>query len=212
MWQCVFWGLVILLLTIPFVPWRVAIHYRVGQRSDLNLRITWLGFDMVGTAEQFMHYSRRLVERIFRSWGKIPTTKEINVNSVLEDTDWSQLMASWRVFNRYFGAFVNPLLKSVRNLNWYIKLGFADPALTALTVGSLQGLGAFAEAHLQKKLALAASCLNWAIAPNFEGVNQLDLQLDCILMLNPGYIMVAGSFDLLRSVLRKGVDVVGPRS
>ena len=197
-------GLILVPLAILFIPLRLVLHYRLVEGdSDFRLQVIWLGMDLSRLAMPIGRLGLKL-----QAWNRNQIGEgETGDIHTKETVDWWQFMPVNRQFLRYFAAS----RRGIEGLRWHVRIGLDDAAITAVVVGALGGMGGLISPLLQQELQIPSERIHWDIVPSFDSGSRLDMELDCILRVNVGYIMINGVFNLLRAGIMKGVDLIGQR-
>ena len=110
----------------------------------------------------------------------------------------------------YFRATGHFFVGRIEKLHWQVTIGLGDAALTAIASGVLCGINGFGSSLLQSRWEMKREGIHWQVVPSYTD-RRLDVEIDCILKLNVGHIMIAGAVNLVRVGFAKGVDFIERR-
>ncbi|NLJ85779.1 MAG: DUF2953 domain-containing protein [Firmicutes bacterium] len=193
-------GLALLIAGLFFIPFRLVVNYRlIFGDGVLRVKFLWLGIDLSPLLDPVVRRSKEPFSVQLRRWGKHKHKDGKGIDMLLI-----------RRALGYFRATGHFFVGRIEKLHWQVTIGLGDAALTAIASGVLCGINGFGSSLLQSRWEMKREGIHWQVVPSYTD-RRLDVEIDCILKLNVGHIMIAGAVNLVRVGFAKGVDFIERR-
>jgi len=189
------------LLLFFFIPLEFRVTYHKKDQDDLltvRVRFLW-GLAGYRVGIPVLSY------KLSGGWPTLlsKTKLEGRKGKTLARSGWSARMFRWtagvrRLGREYlrlyrFGGVSRRFFKGIRcrHLYWVTEVGFTDPAVTGMAVGTLWACIYYVISRFYRNVTVVAPTQQVTVVPNFRQP-VLRLDFDCIFSLRIGHIIIAG--------------------